>query len=211
MPLTKPQYGTSLLFLVLFSSPALAVPPTAVDDGPIVVAEGGSILGTFNVLTNDTNPEVDPMTATLVTGPANATSFTLFADGTFDYVHDDSNTLTDSFTYQANNGSPSNTATVSISITAVTDAPTAVDDGPIVQNENLVARRNGQIVCTVPDLICVVDTDTGEPVTTELLRYGLRVTVLGLPAPHQWTSPQGLAVAGPQAFGYDTSYSPLAL
>ncbi|MCI0782384.1 MAG: DUF917 domain-containing protein [Chloroflexi bacterium] len=79
------------------------------------------------------------------------------------------------------------------------------------QNENLVARRNGQIVCTVPDLICVVDTDTGEPVTTELLRYGLRVTVLGLPSPHQWTSPQGLAVVGPQAFGYDVGYTPLAL
>ena len=79
------------------------------------------------------------------------------------------------------------------------------------QNENLIARRDGQIVCTVPDLICVVDSETGEPVTTELLRYGLRVTVLGLPAPDLWTTPEGLAVAGPRVFGYDTNFSPIQL
>ena len=79
------------------------------------------------------------------------------------------------------------------------------------QNENLIARRDEQIVCTVPDLICVVDSETGEPVTTELLRYGLRVTVLGLPAPDLWTTPEGLAVAGPRVFGYDTDFSPIQL
>ena len=79
------------------------------------------------------------------------------------------------------------------------------------QNENPIARRDGQVVCTVPDLICVVDTETGEPVTTELLRYGLRVTVLGLPAPHLWTTPEGLAVAGPRVFGYDIDFSPIRL
>ena len=79
------------------------------------------------------------------------------------------------------------------------------------QNENLIARRDGQVVCTVPDLICVVDSETGEPVTTELLRYGLRVTVLGFPAPNLWTTPEGLAVAGPRVFGYDTDFSPIQL
>ena len=77
------------------------------------------------------------------------------------------------------------------------------------QNENLIARQDGEIICTVPDLICVVDSDRGEPITTELLRYGFRVTVLGFPAPELWTSPQGLEVAGPRAFGYDTEYIPL--
>ena len=77
------------------------------------------------------------------------------------------------------------------------------------QNENLIARRDGQIVCTVPDLICAVATDVGEPVTTELMRYGLRVTILGFPAPELWTTPEGLAVAGPRAFGYEVDYTPL--
>ena len=79
------------------------------------------------------------------------------------------------------------------------------------QNENLVARRDGVIVCVVPDLICAVATDLGEPVTTELMRYGLRVTILGFPAPELWTSPEGLEVAGPQAFGYEVDYAPLAV
>ena len=79
------------------------------------------------------------------------------------------------------------------------------------QNENLIARRDGQIVCTVPDLICAVATDLGEPVTTELMRYGLRVTILGFPAPALWTTPEGLAVAGPRVFGYETDYAPLTV
>ena len=79
------------------------------------------------------------------------------------------------------------------------------------QNENLIARRDGQTVCTVPDLICIVDTGLGEPVTTELLRYGLRVTVLAFPAPDLWTTPEGLAVVGPRAFGYETDYSPITV
>ena len=79
------------------------------------------------------------------------------------------------------------------------------------QNENLVARVDGDIVCTVPDLICAVTTDTGEPVTTELMRYGLRVAILGFPAPALWSTPEGLAVAGPRAFGYDTDYVPLTV
>ncbi|MFQ6029001.1 MAG: DUF917 domain-containing protein [Dehalococcoidia bacterium] len=79
------------------------------------------------------------------------------------------------------------------------------------QNENLIARREGEIVCIVPDLICVVDSESGEPITTELLRYGFRVTVLGFPAPGLWTTPEGLAAAGPRAFGYPVDYTPLQL
>ena len=79
------------------------------------------------------------------------------------------------------------------------------------QNENLVARVDGAIVCTVPDLICAVATDTGEPVTTELMRYGLRVAILGFPAPDLWSTPEGIAVAGPRVFGYDTDYIPLTV
>ena len=79
------------------------------------------------------------------------------------------------------------------------------------QNENLVAQVDGEIVCTVPDLICAVTTDGGEPVTTELMRYGLRVTILGFPAPALWTTPQGLAESGPHHFGYDVDYTPLTV
>lgn len=80
-----------------------------------------------------------------------------------------------------------------------------------VQNENLIARRDdGSVIAVVPDLICLIDSDTGEPLTTEVLRYGLRATVIGIPAPAQLRTEAALAVVGPAAFGYpDMPYIPL--
>ena len=85
------------------------------------------------------------------------------------------------------------------------------------QNEYLVARRvdaggpheAGPLLACTPDLICIVDTETGEPVATEVLRYGLRVSVLGLAAPRQLKTPAALQVVGPRAFGYDVEFQPL--
>nr|WP_232021702.1 DUF917 domain-containing protein [Pseudonocardia autotrophica] len=72
------------------------------------------------------------------------------------------------------------------------------------QNEHLLAEVDGRIVTTTPDLIMVLDTATGEPVTTEALRFGHRVSVLGAPADPRWHTPAALAVVGPRYFGYDT-------
>lgn len=77
------------------------------------------------------------------------------------------------------------------------------------QNENLIAWRDGGVIATAPDLICLVDELTAEPVTTEVVRYGLRVAVLGIPAPPLLRTERALAVVGPQAFGYDAPYRPL--
>jgi len=72
------------------------------------------------------------------------------------------------------------------------------------QNEHLVAMRDGRVEVTTPDLIIVLDTDSGEPVTTEALRFGHRVSVLAAPADERWHSPAGIALVGPRYFGYDT-------
>lgn len=79
------------------------------------------------------------------------------------------------------------------------------------QNENLVATDDqGTVISSVPDLICIVDAETAEPITTEMLRYGLRVAVIGIPAPHLISTPEALEVVGPAAFGYpDVEYVPL--
>ena len=74
------------------------------------------------------------------------------------------------------------------------------------QNEYLIARLGSQALAIVPDLICIADLETAEPVTTEILRYGLRVAVLGMPAPKQLKTPQALDVVGPRAFGYDFDF-----
>jgi DUF917 family protein len=77
------------------------------------------------------------------------------------------------------------------------------------QNENLVACVDGQRVATVPDLICIVSSLDGEPITTEMLRYGQRVAVVGIPCHPMLRTPQALAVVGPKAFGYDMDYVPM--
>jgi DUF917 family protein len=79
----------------------------------------------------------------------------------------------------------------------------------VFQNENLVAWHNGEVVCTVPDLICILSLDDGEPIGTESLRYGLRVAVIVLPAARELKTPAALKVVGPAAFGYDVPFSPL--
>ena len=49
------------------------------------------------------------------------------------------------------------------------------------QNEWIVAWRDGKAVAMSPDLICVLDSVSGEAVGTETIRYGQRVTVIALP------------------------------
>lgn len=79
-----------------------------------------------------------------------------------------------------------------------------------IQNENLIARRDGQVIAVVPDLISMIDIDTAEPTTTETIRYGFRVAVIGMPAHPLLKTPEALEVIGPKAFGYpDVNHQPL--
>jgi len=77
-----------------------------------------------------------------------------------------------------------------------------------IQNELLLAIEDGITVLTPPDLICMVDHETAEPITTEQLSYGQRVRVLGLPCAPEWHREGMLDVVGPSAFGYDVDYVP---
>src|SRR5438270_5625908 len=70
------------------------------------------------------------------------------------------------------------------------------------QNEWVVAWRDGAPIAMSPDLICVLDTVTGNAFGTETIRYGMRVTVVALPAPAVFLSPKGLEPVRPRAFAY---------
>jgi DUF917 family protein len=78
------------------------------------------------------------------------------------------------------------------------------------QNEWVVAwRANGaklEAIAMSPDLICVLDTVSGTAAGTETIRYGMRVTVVALPAPPVFLTPKGLEHVGPRAFGYDIDF-----
>jgi DUF917 family protein len=79
-----------------------------------------------------------------------------------------------------------------------------------IQNENLVIFVDGRARVTVPDLIMNLELDTGEPITTEVLRYGQQLATVALPAHDLMKTPEALKVVGPKAFGYpDINFVPL--
>ena len=91
------------------------------EDTPLTIAAPG-------VLDNDTDADLEPLTAVLVTGPPNG-GLTLNSDGSFTYTPTADYNGSDSFTYHANDGTTdSNDATVAITINEVEDAPVAIDD-----------------------------------------------------------------------------------
>lgn len=75
-----------------------------------------------------------------------------------------------------------------------------------IQNELLIAVENGKPIITTPDLICILDYENAQPITTETLAYGQRVNVIGLPCAPEWHQPGMMELVGPSAFGYEVPY-----
>jgi hypothetical protein len=89
--------------------------------------DGDGFPGNNGVLANDINPDRKPLSARLITPPANAKVFTFRADGTFDYIPNDDYFGTDSFVYIVTDGvldalAP---ATAVINVRPVNDPPIA--------------------------------------------------------------------------------------
>ncbi|PYQ87572.1 MAG: hypothetical protein DMG02_20530 [Acidobacteria bacterium] len=105
---------------------------TAVNDAPVAANDAYSTnedtalnVAAAGVLANDSDVDGDALTAILVSSPAHG-SVTLNANGSFTYTPAANYNGGDSFTYKANDGAlNSNVATVSITVTAVNDAPVA--------------------------------------------------------------------------------------
>lgn len=76
------------------------------------------------------------------------------------------------------------------------------------QNENLVATEDGVVAVTVPDLINLVDADTGTVMQTIDVLVGQRLHVVAMPVGGPWHTPEGIALAGPRAFGLDVDAVP---
>jgi hypothetical protein len=76
----------------------------------------------------------------------------------------------------------------------------------VFQNEFLLAEHDGRPVAMVPDLITVLDQETVEPITTEHLRFGQRVRVVGVGVPEIMRSERALQIFGPPGFRLDVAY-----
>ena len=118
---------------------------TADNNAPIAVVDDydvdeGRRLNGSSVLTNDTDADNNELTAALVTNVSNGT-LTLNSDGTFVYVHNGSETTSDSFSYKANDGqSNSDAVTVNITVNPINEAPIALADNYLAnEGERLTA------------------------------------------------------------------------
>lgn len=89
---------------VFFTDPNNGVAPVGVADSyKIDLAQSHTIVAP-GVLANDSDGDANPLQAMLETGPAHAASFSLNADGSFDYTHDGSASGDDSFSYKVFDG-----------------------------------------------------------------------------------------------------------
>src|SRR5439155_330423 len=108
---------------------------TTAEDTPLTVAAPG-------VLANDTDVDGDSLTVGTprpVSGPIHGT-LTLNANGSFTYSPAANFNGTDSFTYKANDGTAdSNVATVTLTVTAVNDAPVANNDSATTAEDTSVS------------------------------------------------------------------------
>lgn len=77
------------------------------------------------------------------------------------------------------------------------------------QNEWLRVKVNGKTECLPPDLITILDNETGEPIRTDIMKYGYRGSILLIPAHERMRTQKGLEIFGPKYFGFEENYSPL--
>ena len=121
------------------------------EDGTLEVAVNG-------VLFNDIDPDGDPLTATLVAGPAHG-ALTFNPDGTFTYEPDDNFNGMDSFTYLANDGAENST------LTTVTIAVISVNDAPVVVDHTYDVNEDGSINMSLSGLLSGATDIEGDPLT----------------------------------------------
>ncbi len=100
--------------------------PVAVGDAYTTNANTTLTVPAAGVLANDTDPESDPLTAVNASTPANG-AVTLNADGSFTYTPNAGFFGTDTFTYQANDGS-GDSAAATVTITVINTTPPPSDE-----------------------------------------------------------------------------------
>ena len=161
---------------------------SAAEDAPFVGENSAYTIAAADLLTNDTDVEGDTLTITAVeTTSANGASLSINGDG--DVVYDptgaaairaltDAETLNDSFTYTISDGELTATATVTLTVTGINEAPvvTAIDAGAVSEDDaietlNLLANASdvdGQdlsainITATDEHGVAVAFTDNGD-------------------------------------------------
>ncbi|MCD6479295.1 DUF917 domain-containing protein [Candidatus Bathyarchaeota archaeon] len=79
------------------------------------------------------------------------------------------------------------------------------------KNENLISWLDDKPYVTCPDLITLLDPETGYALSnfTDDIKPGREVAVIGIKAPEIWRTQRGLELLSPRYFGFDIDYRPL--
>ncbi|MEM1003730.1 MAG: tandem-95 repeat protein [Pseudomonadota bacterium] len=144
--LSDGQGGASVGTVSLTVTDPDNVAPVAAGDGYVV--DEDTVLGVAGpgVLGNDSDANGDPLSATLVSGPASGT-LVFGPDGGFSYTPEPDFAGEDSFTYRIEDGrGGSDTATATITVNGINDAPEASD----AAFEVSPAAPAGSVLGTVP-------------------------------------------------------------
>lgn len=135
--------------------------PEATDDSFSVTEDTLLTIAAPGVLANDTGD--GEISAELVTPPENGT-LVLNPDGSFEYTPNTNFAATDTFTYQATDGTLSDSANVSIVVEPVNDPPVTVDDV-------YVGNAGEALVVSAEDGVLANDSDPdGDTLTVVLAR-----------------------------------------
>jgi VCBS repeat-containing protein len=149
-----------------------------VNDPPVATADAYSTdedvvltVTTPGVLSNDSDIDVDMLSAVVSSQPSNGT-LTLSSDGSFTYSPDINFNDTDFFTYLTNDGmEDSNVSTVTITVNAINDTPVAINDSYSTEEDlNLTVAALG-VLANDSDLdgdilTTVVDTQSSSGTLT---------------------------------------------
>jgi len=182
------------VLVIVGSTPDVPVGATdsyQVDEDTTLAVSTGGVLG------NDTHPDGKPLTAVLVTGPANGT-LTLNTDGTFTYVPNGEYSGSDSFTYKPSDGTAEgDPVVVTLTVNAVNDAPVATGDTfTLDEDTSLVVAASG---------VLGNDTDVDGDALTASLVTGPAHGTLALNADGSFTYTPDENYNGTDSFTYRAS------
>jgi len=76
------------------------------------------------------------------------------------------------------------------------------------KNENHILWKNGEIVCTSPHLISLIDLDARFPLNNSNLKDGIRVGIVISEAHPYYQTPEAIRAFSPRALGYNADYVP---